>query len=137
MNVEDALKTWAVINSLSAKMNNRLEEYLKTQYNLSVSEFTVISILDANQHTGLTIQQLESRVNLSQSAISRLISRLEKCRTVKRQLSEKDRRCAIVKLTSEGRCSYKETLPGISEIITDVLTSDESKVETRILSILS
>ncbi len=57
------------------------------------------------------MQNLVGRVHLSQSALSRLIARLEKNGLVERSTCPTDRRGVYVQLTARGRDLYAETLP--------------------------
>jgi DNA-binding MarR family transcriptional regulator len=119
--MEDAMKKWIAIEHLYATLNKQLEKYLRSQYDLSISEFTVISFLSEASSSGLTIQQLGDRVTLSQSAISRLVARLETCHTVERYFSETDRRSSYVRLTEQGMRDYEEALPGIAKVMNEAL----------------
>ncbi|CAM5598684.1 hypothetical protein SVIOM74S_00494 [Streptomyces violarus] len=57
------------------------------------------------------MQNLAGRVHLSQSALSRLIARLEKDGLVTRSVCVEDRRGVWVALTSKGRDLHAEALP--------------------------
>ncbi len=117
------MKKWIAIEHLHATLNKQLEKYLRFQYDLSISQFTVISILSEESSSGLTIQQLADKVTLSQSAISRLVARLETCHTVERHFNERDRRSSHVRLTEQGMRAYKEALPGIAQVMNEALNN--------------
>jgi DNA-binding MarR family transcriptional regulator len=57
------------------------------------------------------VQNLVGRVHLSQSALSRLIGRLEKDGLVERSVCVEDRRGVWVALTRKGRDLHAEVLP--------------------------
>ncbi len=57
------------------------------------------------------VQNLVGRVHLSQSALSRLIARLEKDGLVERSMCAEDRRGIYVTLTRGGRDLHTEVLP--------------------------
>lgn len=57
------------------------------------------------------MQNLVGRVHLSQSALSRLIGRLEKEGLVERSICAEDRRGVWVALTAKGRDLHTEVLP--------------------------
>jgi DNA-binding MarR family transcriptional regulator len=57
------------------------------------------------------VQNLVGRVHLSQSALSRLIGRLEKDGLVERSVCVEDRRGVWVSLTRKGRDLHAEALP--------------------------
>ncbi|KAI7248604.1 hypothetical protein KC345_g11841 [Hortaea werneckii] len=54
-----------------------LEAKLMEKYELSLKEFYVLLFLSGAPEKKLKLQQLESMVGLSQSAVSRLVSRFE------------------------------------------------------------
>ncbi|MBU8716093.1 MULTISPECIES: MarR family winged helix-turn-helix transcriptional regulator [Brevibacillus] len=115
--MEDALQTWMALDQLYVTLNQQLEKFLKSNYDLTVSEFMVITVLNGDTGAGLTIDQLSKMVNLSHSAVSRLVSRLETCHTVERRLNETDRRSSLVRLSDQGRADYQGILPDITAII--------------------
>ncbi|GEB34839.1 MULTISPECIES: MarR family winged helix-turn-helix transcriptional regulator [Brevibacillus] len=115
--MEDALQTWMALDQLYVTLNQQLEKFLKSNYDLTVSEFMVITVLNDDTGAGLTIDQLSKMVNLSHSAVSRLVSRLETCHTVERRLNETDRRSSLVRLSDQGRADYQGILPDITAII--------------------
>ncbi|GGX58329.1 hypothetical protein GCM10010515_27370 [Streptomyces fructofermentans] len=57
------------------------------------------------------VQEIAERVHLSQSALSRLIGRLEKDGLVERCMCPEDRRGVRVSLTALGRELHAEVLP--------------------------
>ncbi|WP_052948064.1 MarR family winged helix-turn-helix transcriptional regulator [Aneurinibacillus tyrosinisolvens] len=126
--MEDAIQKWMALDELHGTLNQRLEKFLKTHYNLTVSEFSVISVLNEDKGSGFTVHQLSKMVNLSHSAISRLVARLETCNTVERRSSDTDRRNTVVRLSEQGRIDYKATLPGIANIINDVFNETKVKI---------
>lgn len=117
----DALKTWMVLDQLHSTLNQDLEHFLKSNYNLTVSEFITITMLNDAPDHGLTIDQLSKMVNLSHSAVSRLVNRLETCYTIERRSNEQDRRSTLVRLSESGKRDYQDILPGIVAVINKVL----------------
>ncbi len=126
--MDDAVSKWMALSEVYGTLNQRLEKFLKSRYDLTVSEFSVISVLSEDNGEGLTINQLSKTVNLSHSAVSRLVSRLETCDTVECRLNDADRRSTVVRLTGQGRRDYSAILPDITNIITDVLTEKKIKI---------
>jgi len=66
-------------------------------------------------------QELADAVHLSQSALSRLISRLEKSGLVERCLCDLDRRGIYVTLTDAGRQRHAEASPTHRDVLAGVL----------------
>jgi DNA-binding MarR family transcriptional regulator len=69
------------------------------------------------------VQNLAGRVHLSQSALSRLLGRLEKEGLVRRSVCQEDRRGVWVGLTDKGRALHAEVLPLQREVLARMLTS--------------
>lgn len=77
---------------------------------LSVNELTAINaIIEYNQanHSGIKMTQLSDIMHASKSAMSQLISRLEKKGIVKRYLNKQDRRVIYVKMTDSGNALFE------------------------------
>jgi DNA-binding MarR family transcriptional regulator len=69
------------------------------------------------------VQNLVGQVHLSQSALSRLIGRLEKDGLVERSVCAEDRRGVWVALTEEGRRLHAEVRPLQREVLERMLGS--------------
>jgi DNA-binding MarR family transcriptional regulator len=85
-------------------------------HGLGASDFEVLDILasgspGAGAGGEWRVQCLAGRVHLSQSALSRLVARLEKDGLVERQVCAEDRRGVRVCLTRKGRDLHTEVLP--------------------------
>jgi DNA-binding MarR family transcriptional regulator len=82
-------------------------------HGLGASDFEVLDLLAAQAREGgqCRVQSLVDRVHLSQSALSRLIGRLEKEGLVTRAVCEHDRRGVWIALTEKGRTLHAEVRP--------------------------
>ncbi|MFF4357140.1 MarR family winged helix-turn-helix transcriptional regulator [Streptomyces sp. NPDC001604] len=93
-------------------------------HGLGASDFEVLDIL-ASEAPGegdqCRVQNLAGRVHLSQSALSRLIGRLEKDGLVERSVCTEDRRGVYVALTDKGRDLHTEVLPLQREVLARLL----------------
>lgn len=104
---------WRDILSVHARTMCEIDRVLHP-HGLGASDFEVLDILasegpDAGEHC--RVQNLVGRVHLSQSALSRLIGRLEKEGLVERSVCAEDRRGVWVSLTARGRALHAEVLP--------------------------
>ncbi len=90
-----------------------LDRQLTAQHGLTVSDFEVLQQLYAPgpDYPQVRMHDLCERVHLSQSAFSRLISRLENAGLVERATCAEDRRCAYTRITEEGAKRYLEARP--------------------------
>lgn len=109
---------WRALLARHAEVSCVLERELSDKHGLGVSEFEVLERLaegrSSCQEPGevkFRVQGLADQVHLSQSALSRLIARLEREGLVARALCEADRRGVFVHITEEGRRRHAEATP--------------------------
>ncbi|MFF3906682.1 MarR family winged helix-turn-helix transcriptional regulator [Streptomyces sp. NPDC001848] len=117
---------WRDILSLHARTQCELDRALH-QHGLCASDFEVLDVLSegvvADGSCGYRVQEISERVHLSQSALSRLIARLEKDGLVERALCTEDRRGVRVTLTDRGRALHGEVRPVQRAVLTRMLSS--------------
>ena len=87
---------------------------------LTVSDFEVLQQLHGTDEEDgrVRLHDLGDHVHLSQSALSRLITRLEKAGLVARYVCEDDRRSVWTPLTPLGALRYEEARPTHRAILT-------------------
>ncbi|MEU9132203.1 MarR family transcriptional regulator [Kitasatospora sp. NPDC048540] len=117
---------WRALLARHAAASCALDRELGERHGLGMSEFEVLERLWEDEHrereAALRIQDLACTVHLSQSALSRLIGRLEKAGLVERAMCEIDRRGIYVQLTEAGRTRYREARPLHREVLARTLT---------------
>ncbi|MFG3294088.1 MarR family winged helix-turn-helix transcriptional regulator [Streptomyces sp. NPDC048179] len=104
---------WRDILSVHARTMCEIDRVLHP-YGLGASDFEVLDLLATESHAEgdhCRVQNLVGRVHLSQSALSRLIGRLEKDGLVERSVCVEDRRGVWVALTAKGRGLHAEVRP--------------------------
>ncbi|MFF3347099.1 MarR family winged helix-turn-helix transcriptional regulator [Streptomyces sp. NPDC002779] len=104
---------WRDILSVHARTMCEIDRVLHP-HGLGASDFEVLDILATaapEEGDHCRVQNLVGRVHLSQSALSRLIGRLEKDGLVQRSICAEDRRGVWVTLTARGREVHAEVLP--------------------------
>ncbi|WP_030214707.1 MarR family winged helix-turn-helix transcriptional regulator [Streptomyces sp. NRRL WC-3626] len=111
---EQALvERWRGVLALQARTQCEIDRALH-EHGLCGSDFEVLDILAQNRGSGgcsYRVQEISEHVHLSQSALSRLIARLEKEGLAERGLCPEDRRGVRVSLTAKGRALHGEVLP--------------------------
>ena len=107
------VKQWRDVLACHAVVSSALEHELGEKHGLGVSEFEVLERLAEGPADceGLRVQELADDVHLSQSALSRLIGRLESAGLVVRAICAADRRGIFVNLTDAGRERYLAARP--------------------------
>ncbi|KAB1148170.1 MarR family transcriptional regulator [Streptomyces luteolifulvus] len=104
---------WRDILSVHARTMCEIDRALHP-HGLGASDFEVLDVLaveSPEEGDQCRVQNLAGRVHLSQSALSRLIGRLEKDGLVERSVCAEDRRGVWVTPTRRGRELHAEVLP--------------------------
>lgn len=107
------VERWRGMLALHARTQCEIDRALHG-HGLCASDFEVLDILAQGSVPGgcsYRVQEISERIHLSQSALSRLIARLEKEGLVERGMCPEDRRGVRVSLTERGRALHGEVLP--------------------------
>jgi DNA-binding MarR family transcriptional regulator len=116
---------WRDILALHARTQCELDRALHG-HGLCASDFEVLDVLAEGRASdgacSYRVQEISERVHLSQSALSRLIARLEKDGLVERGMCSEDRRGVRVALTAKGRALHGEVRPVQRAVLTRMLT---------------
>ncbi|MEF9902298.1 MarR family winged helix-turn-helix transcriptional regulator [Streptomyces sp. P9-A2] len=116
------VQQWRDILALHARTQCELDRALH-EHGLCGSDFEVLDILaSAVRGCSYRVQEIAGRVHLSQSALSRLIVRLEREGLAERGTCAEDRRGVRVSLTAKGRALHGEVLPVQRAVLTRMLT---------------
>ena len=119
---EQALvESWRALADRHARVTCALERALQDEHGLGVSEFEVMERLAAPDKDQHRMQDLAESVYLSQSALSRLIGRLESEGLVTRAICSEDRRGIFACLTEQGRARYEAAKPSQRRVLADSL----------------
>ena len=120
------VEAWRELLARQAATSCALDRELNERHGLGMSEFEVLERLveaTAGECTAsVRIQELAASVHLSQSALSRLIARLEKDGLVLRSMCPEDRRGVSVCLTPAGRDRHTAALPTHRSVLAAMLT---------------
>ncbi len=118
---DPVVTAWRTLAANYATAWAALEHGLGKQHGLGVSEFEVLDRLAERPERNFRAQELAGAVHLSQSALSRLIDRLEKHGLVERCLCGEDRRGIYVALTPAGLQKHAEAAPTHRSVLAAVL----------------
>ncbi|MFC5750680.1 MarR family winged helix-turn-helix transcriptional regulator [Actinomadura rugatobispora] len=119
--VEARAQGWRTLAALQARIEEKIERALQERHDLSVNEFCVLHHLAGPNGRHTRMQQLATILVLSQSATTRLVTRLEKRGLLTRVLSEEDRRGIYAEATEEGRALLEKAAPTHNEALDDAL----------------
>jgi len=108
---------WREILDRHARVSCALTHALEHQHGLGMSEFEVLERLANEGDCSVRVAEIADHVHLSQSALSRVIDRLEKHGLVQRGVCENDRRAIFAELTDDGRERYESARPTHREVL--------------------
>lgn len=129
------LDIWLSVTHIQLNINEELERALQEQYNLTLKEFYVLHFISQSQEKKLRLQQLQDMIGLSQSAISRLVGRMEakNCGALQRHVCQDDRRGIYTCITEIGEDKLKKALITFEEVLKTTLAQDQLKAQLQSL----
>ncbi|MFB0631425.1 MarR family winged helix-turn-helix transcriptional regulator [Streptomyces sp. AB3(2024)] len=105
---------WCALSLLHGRIEAHIERALQTGHGLSVREYSLLDVL-SRQHSGpgghLRMHQVAESVVLSQSATTRLVSRLEDRGLLNRYICDTDRRGIYTDVSAAGLALLAEARP--------------------------
>jgi DNA-binding MarR family transcriptional regulator len=110
-NAQQLQTEWRALMAEHARVNEALERELRQRHDLSVTEYEVLQRLAEAEDGQRRMQELADEIHLSQSALSRLVGRLEEGGLVCRVMCDHDRRGIWASITGAGREAEKEAAP--------------------------
>ena len=115
------LEAWRGLLESHARVHGALERALKP-HDLGVSEYEVLERLASAEFTAQRrMQELGETLHLSQSALSRVVGRLEKDGLAERGMCPDDRRGIYVCITDAGRGRYEDARPAHRAALAEAL----------------
>ncbi|MER5735080.1 MULTISPECIES: MarR family transcriptional regulator [unclassified Streptomyces] len=105
---------WCALSLLHGRIESHIERALESGHGLSAREYSLLDVL-SRQHDGpgghLQMKQVADAVVLSQSATTRLVTRLEDRGLLTRYLCATDRRGIYTDVTEAGQKLLAEARP--------------------------
>lgn len=122
MEEQQKIENWIELTKYVYYIDTMIEKSLKQQYNLSLKEFYVLYEIYKAKGKKYKINDLIKIVDLSQSAMSRLIVRIEKISTplVVRQECVEDQRAMYIYLTDEGLSVIERAIETYEQLMSKV-----------------
>ena len=130
MEKQQKIDNWVQLTKYVHYIETLIEKKMKQSYNLSLKEFYVLYEIYKAKGKKYKINDLIKIVDLSQSAMSRLIVRIEKPEKalVVRQECVEDQRAMYIYLTEEGLKITESTLNTYEKLIKKVDFSNIRKL---------
>ena len=117
----EGVEVWHDLMDRYARTMSALERALEQEHGLGVSEYEVLERLASPDKDQRRMQELAEAVHLSQSALSRVVGRLETDGLVVRGMCAHDRRGIYACLTDAGRERYEAAKPTHRAVLADTL----------------
>src|SRR6266511_3894632 len=118
---DQLLDRWSELEAEHARVREALEHRLQREHRLSLSEYEVLRRLADDPEGHRRIQELAEEIHLSQSALSRLVQRLEDDGYVCRNVCDHDRRGVFACITDAGRKAQVKAHPTHASVLADTL----------------
>ncbi|MGQ0841538.1 MarR family winged helix-turn-helix transcriptional regulator [Actinokineospora sp.] len=134
---ELGIEAWrAVLLSYNAALR-AIEHELDRVGTVPLTWYDVLLELNGAGKSGLRMRELADRVVLSRTRVSRLVDEMARAGLVRKETDTNDRRVVWALLTSEGRTTFRRTVPvylaGIEKHFAAHLTDEEKKITTAAL----
>ncbi|MFG2228209.1 MarR family winged helix-turn-helix transcriptional regulator [Streptomyces sp. NPDC048644] len=122
--------SWSALSLLHGRIETSVERALQAGHRLSAREYSLLDVL-SRQHDGegghLQMRQVADSVVLSQSATTRLVTRLEDRGLLSRYLCPTDRRGIYTDVSDDGLRLLEEARPTHNTALREAL--DEAATE--------
>src|SRR3954449_2058182 len=118
---DQLLDRWSELEAEHARVREALEHRLQREHRLSLTEYEVLRRLSDSPEGHRRIQELAEEIHLSQSALSRLVQRLEDDGYVCRNICDHDRRGVYACVTDAGRRAQADAHPTHVSVLADTL----------------
>ncbi|WP_080844031.1 MarR family winged helix-turn-helix transcriptional regulator [Cytobacillus gottheilii] len=126
-NSDELIQIWMNFSKFHNRITRALDQVLQQKYQLGLNEFYFLIFLNEAQEKKLRLSELQKMVGLSQSALSRLVSRLEQhhLQVVERASFDKDKRSVYALLTPSGGQYIVEIMKEINIVLEQSLSTKD------------
>jgi DNA-binding MarR family transcriptional regulator len=115
---DELARAWQELMSRYHRVSCVLDRNLQTEHGISGSEFAVLEQLaESGPEHSMRMHDLGEHVHVTQSALSRLVARLEADGLVNRSMCTDDRRSVFTCLTPAGLDLYRAARPTQRQIL--------------------
>ena len=122
--------------SLAKNIVNFFESDLLKKNNISCSELSMLKVLCENEKEKMNITDLSNSLKITKSAVSQLVSKLEKKGFVKRKINLFDKKVNYITITEEARKGYEENTIKYNAVIEKVANQMGEKDSVELARLL-
>jgi DNA-binding MarR family transcriptional regulator len=120
---------WRRLAALHHRIEQRIEQALQRSHGLNVNEYCLLHLLDQQSEHHFRMQEIADTLVLSQSATTRLVTRLEDRGLLSRYLCPDDRRGIYTDVTEEGRALLAKATPTHDAAFQEVMAEAADRPE--------
>jgi DNA-binding MarR family transcriptional regulator len=99
---------WRSIQTTYFHTAGALERALESKFGIGLTEFEILDLVADSTDAACRMKQLGERTPMTQSAMSKVVDRLDKAGLISRQSCEDDRRSLFLELTDAGRALHRQ-----------------------------
>jgi DNA-binding MarR family transcriptional regulator len=122
---EDEQRTWRAVHRMHAQLIAALAQGLKTDSDMSISDYEVLVILSEAPDGGLRARDLRCELQWEKSRLAHHVRRMEQRGYVRRDVCTDDARAPLVCVTEMGLAAIREAAPAhvarVRELFFDAL----------------
>ncbi|MGY4540958.1 DNA-binding MarR family transcriptional regulator [Arthrobacter sp. UYNi723] len=102
------VEQWRSIQTTYFNTAGALERALESKFSIGLTEFEILDLVAESTDAACRMKQLGERTPMTQSAMSKVVDRLDKAGLISRQSCEDDRRSLYLELTEAGRALHRQ-----------------------------
>jgi DNA-binding MarR family transcriptional regulator len=126
---DEELHTWLSVVRLMAWLPWSIDQQLRRDADLAMVEYQVLAMLSSGPGRSRRMSMVAEAANVSLSHLSRIVSRLEHRRLVRRQADPTDGRFTVATLTDEGLRTLEAAAPAhvahVRTVLIDALSPEQ------------
>ncbi len=107
------------LNTAASRVSRAFAERYREEFGISIPEWRVLAHL--HQSGDVSVRDIEARVDMEKSKVSRAASRLEEAGFITKQVNDADRRLLQLRLTDTGRELVARVLPVARQYQAEIL----------------
>jgi DNA-binding MarR family transcriptional regulator len=128
------MRAWRAVIDGSWHLQTRLDDELRAETGLSISDYHVLVLLSEAPERRLRMGEIANRLVFSPSRLTYQVSAMEKRGLVRRQPCPDDRRGSEAVLTDEGLDALRQAAPGHLTAVRRYLVDDLDEAEAAVLT---
>lgn len=106
---------------LSNRLTRRVARFYGERFKLSAPEWRTMAVL--GQQGAMSANAVISQTTMDKVRVSRAVAKLLKANLITREADPQDRRRAILDLTAAGREIYRQIVPLVQEVETEIIAA--------------